>query len=265
MRHVTLAAVTAAATAACTIPEKQQFPPFGCNGQLLPDRPKQQVITIRGSVVFPSLQSLPLSDALIQIYLDGKPIGSVKSQQDGSFVIPQSTDGKPMGLSLKVSHPPLDPENPLLDTYFFPSAPLTEDLDDVQIEMLTPVLATAIMMRAGVALDLQKILMAITVVDCNDEVQGGAKVSTTPSGAEVHYLVEGAEGIPVPDASVKVTDPGVGTGFAVNIPVPASPTDPITIHATMPLPTQISTILTLRDNPIMGAKPGVLIQAEIQP
>lgn len=265
MRHVAIAAVTALATVACTIPEKQQFPPFDCNGKLLPDRTKKQTITIRGSVVFPSLQSMPLGGALIEIYKDGQPIGSVMSEKDGSFVIPQNTDGKPFGLSLKVSHPPLDQDNPLLDTYYFPSASLTEDLDGVEIQMLTPVLATLSMQQVGVTLDLQQVLMAITVVDCNDEARGGAMVTTTPPGAPVHYLKVGNDGIPVPDPDAKATDPLVGTAFAVNIPVPASPTDPITIHATMPLPTETSTILTLRDHPILGAKPGVLIQAEIQP
>lgn len=262
MRHVIIAAVTAVVAAACTLPEKQQFPPFDCNGHQLPDRAKQ-TITISGSVVFPSMQSTPIGDALIEIYKDGQPIGSVMSEKDGSFVIPQNTDGEPFGLSLKVSHPPMSPENPLLDTYYFPSAPLTEDLRDVQIQMLTPVLATLTMMKERVMLDPQKIAMAITVVDCNDEAHGGATVTTTPPGAPVHYLSVGREGLPEPDPDATVTDPLVGTAFAVNIPVPASPTDPITIHATMP--SQTSTILTLRDHQILGVPSNALIQAEIQP
>jgi len=266
MRHVaaTLAAVTAAGTAACSIPEKQLYPPFGCNQQQLPTT-AQDVITIRGSVVIPSMFNAPAGGALIQMYLNGDVIGHVNSRADGSFEIQQRTTNRnPLAVVFKVSHVP---QEDYLDTYFYPSAPLTENLDGVDLQLLTTGQATQSLNMMGVALDLRKILLAITVVDCNHVPQGGATVSAAPLGDPVHYFVDDDQGFPSPSASATVTDQQAGTGFAANVPITdiATNTSSIMINATMPLPTNSSTILTLRGHMITGVVPGALIQADIQP
>lgn len=266
MRHIaaTIAAVTAAVTAACSIPEKQLYPPFGCYQQPLPDR-AQDVIKIRGSVVIPSMFNAPASGALIQMYLNGDVIAHVNSRTDGSFEIPQRTNNRaPLAVFFKVSHVP---QEDYLDTYFYPSVPLTEDLDGVDLQLLTTGQATQSLSMMGVDLDLRKILLAITVVDCNHVPQGGATVSAAPVGDPIHYLVDDEQGFPSPSASATVTDQQAGTGFAANVPITntAANTSDILIGATMPLPTNSSTILTLRGHAITGVVPGAVIQADIQP
>jgi hypothetical protein len=263
-RAALLAAVTAAGTAACSIPEKQQYPPYDCNQQPLPTTAADPV-TIRGSVVNP-VTGDAFRGALVEMFRNGTSFLSTPTGADGSFMIHTRTGGTPADVYFKVSqHGGENPEDPNLDTYFYPAAQLTDDLDIGELQILTGGIATNLMNAVQVNLDLTKVLLAITAVDCNDVPQGGATVVADPPGAPIRYVVDGANG-PVPDLSMKVTDRQSGTGFAANVPVTdtATNTSTITLSATMPVPTDSSRVLTLRRHSIT-VKPGVLIQAEIQP
>lgn len=260
-----LAAILAAVAAAgCSIPEKQQYPPFGCYQQPLRTMAPDPVM-IRGRVVNP-VMNMPIPGALIEFFFDGDPVGSVTSGADGSFVSRPRTGGKVFSAYIKVSHVSENPQDPNLDTYFYPATQLVDDLDIGDVQILTGGQATALMKQVNVDLDLTQVMLAITAVDCNGVPQGGATLSTDPKGAPIRYVVDGKNG-PVPDLSATVTDQQAGTGFAANLPItdPTSKTSTIMISATMPSPTNTSTILTLRSHPISGARPGALIQAEIQP
>lgn len=264
-----LAAVVAAGTTACLPPDKQLYPPYYCNGQpLLTTAP--DFVNIRGHVLDPGM-GIPISGALIEYFLEGsiQPLDHTSSGMDGSFVIRQRTDGKPFPLYFKVSKDSQDPGAPNLDTYFYPATALTGDLDDVEFQILGQGEATQFMKEYDIDLDLSQIMLAVTVVNCNDVQQPGAMVSTDPEGAPVHY-VSGKNGRLMPDPAATVTDRQSGTAFAVNIDGKVDPTTkiatiPITIHATMPNPMATDEILTLRSNMIKGATAGALIQAEIQP
>jgi hypothetical protein len=264
-RRAILAVVTAAGAAGCSIPEKQQYPPFGCNGQPLPTTAPDP-ITIRGRVVNP-VTGDPYPGAMIEVFRNGQPFVPASTRADGTFVIHPRTGGQPLDAFFQVSqHAGENPRDPNLDTYFYPAAPLTDDLDIGDLQILTGGLATNLMTDVQINLDLSKILLAITVVDCNDVPQGGAMVSTDPKGAPVRYVVDSPNG-PVPSLTATVTDRQSGTGFAANVPITdtATGTSTITLGASMPLPTDSSHVLTLRGHSITGVKPGVLIQAEIQP
>jgi hypothetical protein len=271
MRHMAavIAAVIAASTAACSIPEKQLYPPFGCYKQQLSTTAKDPV-TIRGRIVIPAATvNGALNGALIEMIGGTGPTFSTHTGGDGSFVIQPRTGGTPLDVHFRVSLDSQDPLNPNLDTYFYPAAPLTDDLDDVEFQILSQNLAKELMSRVNVDLNLQQIMLAITVVDCNDSPQPGATVSTDPEGAPVRYVKDGDNG-PVPDVTQPVTDKQTGTAFAANIAVMVDPTtntatSAIAINATMPDPTNTSMIMTFPPHSIADAPAKALIQVDIQP
>jgi hypothetical protein len=259
-----LAAVTAAGTAACSLPDKTQYAPLGCNGQPLPTTVFDPV-TIRGRVINP-VTGDAIRGALVEMFRNGGPYFTTSTGSDGTFVKQPRTTGEAADVYIKVSyHGVEDPQDPNLDTYFYPAAPLTDDLDVGDLQILSGGVATSLMNEVQVNLDLTKILLAVTAVDCNDVPQGRAVVSTDPKGAPIRYLTDGPTG-PRPSLTATATDPVSGTGFAANVPITdtAKNTSTITISGTMPS-TDSSKLLTLRSHAITDIKPGVLVQAEIQP
>lgn len=261
-----LIAVTAAGTAACSIPEKTQYSPFGCNLQPLPAMAPNPV-TIRGTILDPVMNKAGVPDALVEVFVDGGSFLSKKSEPDGSFVLVLTTTPTPHTVYLKVSKDSGNPGNPFLDTYFYPSTEkLTDDLDGVDIQLLTRGEANQLMGLLVPAPGATPILLAITVVDCNQVPQGGATVSTEPKADAIGYLIDGPGGQAVPDPSAKVTDRQEGTAVAVLVPAPAQAVpSSLTVSATMPSPKDTSMILTLRSHAIPDPKPGALIQTVIQP
>ncbi len=263
-----LAAVVAAGTTACLLPDKQLYPPYDCNQKDLPTTARE-FITLRGHVFVPGMNDV-VPGAVIEMLDDHNvSINNVSSRMDGSFVFPQGTGGLPLDVHFKISFNNPDPGTPFLDTYFYPAAPFTANRDELDFQMLPVGLAQNFMKRGNVDLNLQQNFLAITVVDCNDAQQPGAKVSTDPAGAPVLYLTDGPAG-PTPEPTMMVTDQQTGTAFAANVDGKVNPTTntatvPITIHATMPNPLKTDQILTLRSYQITSAPAGALIQAEIQP
>lgn len=264
---VVLAAVTAASTAACSIPEKQQYPPFGCNGQ---DLPVPDPVTIRGAVLDPVMNKAGVPDALVEVFVTDEHgattlFTSKRSEHDGSFVITLRT-ATLRSMYLKVSKDSGNPANPYLDTYFYPPTALpTDDVDGTEVQLLTSGEANSLAGLLVAPPSTPPILLAITVVDCNQVSQGGATVFTDPKADAIGYLHD-MDGQAVPDPTVHVTDRQEGTALGVLVPMPPTAVPAmLTVRATVPAPFDTSMILNLRSHAILTPKPGTLIQTVIQP
>ncbi len=265
MRHaaILLTAVMGAGIGACSVPEKQQFPPFDCY-QHKPPATAQDPITIQGTVFDPIMNTGPISGATVELFVNGNADSSVTTATDGSFAFPnRRTGGTPFSMYLKASKASANPDVPNIDTYYYPPAIITEDLEEIELQFITAgqAMLFASSLVPTITPDQTLILLAVTVTNCNHEPQALATVLTDPPATALQYLMDTPQG-PSP-GSTMVTDPQVGTALAVFTPTQNAPVPSVTVSATMPSAT--NALLTFPGHSIKIPQAGALIQTDVDP
>ncbi|HVJ21653.1 MAG TPA: carboxypeptidase-like regulatory domain-containing protein [Polyangiaceae bacterium] len=124
---------------------------------------------------------------------------------NGYYELTLPTGGAPLGAYLFVS------ADGSVDTYVYPPHPFVDD-DELDVPLITSALRTGIADEANVALQADKGLLYVFVLDCNGDPVQGATVTTNPAGEFVSYT-EGF--VPSPDATS--TD-GSGAAYVFNLP-----------------------------------------------
>lgn len=168
-------------------------------------------------------------------------------QGKAAYSVTRSTGGVQRDIYIHVH------ANGYLETYFYPSLPLVEDLNADPI-LLFPTDAMAQLagalqqMGLNVTPDPSKAAVIVGVVNCDDAAVGAAKVKITPSDGTMVYLDSGVN----PNVNAVQTDSMTGAALILNA-------DPVSIlvEATV-------SGTALRSHPI-SAVANAVTQTEIQP
>ncbi len=172
-------ALALCALVACTYPEKQFDGPFTCLGAPPPNTAKT-LVNIHGHVVEPSNLS-PIAGATVALQSVQTTLFTQTTDGSGSFGFTFNTNGTPAdGLDLLAS------ASGRADTYFYPSRPVTDDID-TELALLSTNEVMALALGAGVQFDSSHGAALLTVDDCNAAPLAGAVVSTSPAGT-VRYF-----------------------------------------------------------------------------
>lgn len=201
-------ALVLCALAACSYPEKVLIDapgaPFGCINTPLPataDNP----VTIGGTTTEPFTLT-PIANTAVSAQLPGiqTPIFVAHSDATGAFHQRQATGGQPLDAYFVAT------SNGYATTYYYPSRPITHDID-YPIVLLTSSDAATLSGAFQITFDPGKAQALMTINDCNGTPVAGAVVTTTPAGT-VRYF-NGVQ----PSATATSTD-NQGVVMVANLP-----------------------------------------------
>lgn len=257
MRSIAIAAAIAVAAPACSIPEKQLVAadappgPYDCHNVHTPATAPDPV-TISGTVQV-AVTGQPVAGASVTLFEAGLSLPPMTVGADGKYSFQVRTGGVPANVHLQVTN------NAFLTTVFYPAEAITKDIV-IDPLMFTSEIATDVTSHMGIMnLDPAKVLLLITVVDCNETPVAGATVTASPLGDPIHYFVDNPS--PSPDPNATRTDKATGSAVAANV-LPQV----ITVGATMPSPMDPSMTWTLLGHTIdAGGAQGAVVETEIRP
>lgn len=196
-----LAAALALATG-CAIPAKHFAPDLACREEILPAM-ADPTISLSGRVVDAS--GTGLAGVMLRPRYGSQTLNATASDTDGSFFYTHDTGGVPRVEQLDATL------SGYLDLRFYPPAPVSKTIEDLELRMLSAADAQTYASAAGITLDPAKGMIVVGVVDCNTSPLVGGTVSTSPRGPDVRYFADGA---PSPDAT---TTDGSGLALIANV------------------------------------------------
>ena len=187
---------------------------FACLGDPLPTTAPDPV-TVAGTAK--TLNGLSTSNAdgvLVAAFPSGgsTAIDSATTPTDGTFSLSLATGAAPLDAYIKAT------KSGLLDYYLFPATPLTADVSDAPVLVLSQSSLGTVESLASVtpAGDPNSVgLVAVVVQDCDGSSVAGATISVKESNADVGDLryVSGS----IPSTTATATDSS-GAAFVFNVP-----------------------------------------------
>ena len=212
---------------------------FGCVDDTLPTT-AMPLVTVNGQILADAFSPDPVGGAVVTAFRVGvaESLAVDTSDTPGFYAVSITTGGTPVNGYLRVTH------SGQLDTYAYPSRPLTENLT-TNVLMPTDGELTVLGSLTGVTQSGGNGFIGVVVKDCFGATVAGATVSTTPAGT-VRYNSGGA-----PSASATSTSSD-GVAYVFNV----TPGD-VTVRAN-------GGGETLRQH-VVTARAGTVTLTEIQP
>jgi hypothetical protein len=191
------------ALVACTYPDKQLDSAFACSGAA-PPTTAPAIVHVTGHAVDPK-NLTPLAGITVALQsAEMATISSVTTDAAGAFSFDLNTNGHPVsGLDLFATM------SGLVDTYFFPSRPISADLD-VPLSVLSDSEALALSQGGQFTPVIGEGSILITVDDCTSSGLAGGTLTSTPAGTIVYF--SGVQ----PDPTLHMTDGG-GVAIIANL------------------------------------------------
>ena len=212
---------------------------FGCVDDPRPTT-APALIAVNGAIRANALSPGPVSNAIITAFRVGvtDSIAIDTSNTPGDYAVSITTGGTPVNGYLRVTH------SGQLDTYAYPSRPLSENLT-TNVLMPTQAELDFLGLAVGVTPSASNGFIGVVVKDCFGFTVAGATVSTTPAGT-VRYNAGGT-----PSASATSTSSD-GVAYVFNVPA-----GDVTVRAN-------GGGETLRQH-VVTARAGTVTLTEIQP
>jgi len=176
-------------------------------------------ITVSGTAVEQQLSGAPtpLAGVAVSGFTvadDNTAVATAMTDAQGNYSLVIPTHGAPVDGYIKAT------KSGEVDTYLYPSAPLTADFTMGQVNMVST--GNFGTLRSFIGETAGKGLVIAIVADANDQPIAGATVSASPAAAKYTYM--DANGLP--DSTTGTAADGIA--FMVDVP----PTGTITVSAT---------------------------------
>jgi hypothetical protein len=197
------------ALAACSYPEKVMIDatgtPYGCLNAPPPTTAANPIVV--SGTVDDAFTMTPVANAAVAGQLSGvtTPIFVDHTDASGKFRQSQATNGAPLSWFFHIS------DNGYIDTYYYPSRPLTHDVSYPSLLLLTSMDMATLASLAQITVNPGDSTALLTVNDCNGTPVAGATIATTPAGT-IRYF-NGVQ----PSTTATATDAG-GVVMVANLP-----------------------------------------------